>query len=102
MPAKLSWEDSSQSQPGVPLAARTFVCDHRRMIGAEFVRRVRKIAASRSVDVRFDGRRGKGSHGRLYYGNRFTTVKDRRKEIGPGLLQKMLTDLGLSKHDMEE
>jgi predicted RNA binding protein YcfA (HicA-like mRNA interferase family) len=52
--------------------------------------------------VRFEARHGKGSHGRLYYGERFTTVKDRKKEIGPGLLQKMLTDLGLSRNDLEE
>ncbi len=51
---------------------------------------------------RFDARQGKGSHGRLYYGERFTTVKDRKKEIGPGLLQKMLADLGLSRNDLEE
>lgn len=51
--------------------------------------------------VRFDARRGKGSHGRLYYGDRFTTIKDRKKEIGPGLLRKMLADLDLSVDDME-
>jgi len=27
-------------------------------------------------------------------------VKDRKKEIGPGLLQKMLSDLGLDKTDI--
>jgi mRNA interferase HicA len=51
---------------------------------------------------RFEARHGKGSHRRLYYGERFTTVKDRKKEIGPGLLQKMLADLGLSRNDLEE
>jgi HicA toxin of bacterial toxin-antitoxin, len=45
---------------------------------------------------------GKGSHGRLYYGNRFTTLKDRRKEIGPGLLNAMLAQLGLTKADLED
>jgi hypothetical protein len=45
---------------------------------------------------------GKGSHGRLYYGNRFTTLKDRRKEIGPGLLKAMLDQLGLPKADIGE
>jgi mRNA interferase HicA len=44
----------------------------------------------------------KGSHGRLYYGNRFTTLKDRKKEIGPGLLNAMLAQLGLTKADLEE
>ncbi len=44
---------------------------------------------------------GKGSHGRLYYGHRFTTLKDRKKEIGPGLLKAMLDQLGLTKVDLE-
>jgi hypothetical protein len=44
----------------------------------------------RAVEVRFETRHGKGSHGRLYYGDRFTTVKDRKKESGPVLLLKML------------
>lgn len=39
---------------------------------------------------------------RLYYGNRFTTVKDRKKAIGPGLLRKMLDDLDLKTNDIEE
>ncbi len=29
-------------------------------------------------------------------------MKDREKEIGPGLLKKMLTDLGLDKSDIEQ
>lgn len=72
------------------------------MTGADFIRRLRKIAHVRGIVLHLDARRGKGSHGRLYYGNRFTTVKDRKKEIGPGLLRKMLADLGLSLADMEE
>ena len=72
------------------------------MTGADFIRRIRKIARTRDVAVRFDSRHGKGSHGRLYYGGRFTTVKNRKKEIGPGLLRKMLADLGLNIDDIEE
>lgn len=72
------------------------------MTGADFIRRIRKIARTRGVAIRFDSRHGKGSHGRLYYGERFTTVKNRKKEIGPGLLRKMLADLGLNIDDIEE
>ena len=72
------------------------------MTGAEFIRRIRKVAKARTIEIRFEARQGKGSHGRLYYGDRFTTVKNRKKEIGPGLLQKMLADLGLSREDLEE
>lgn len=45
--------------------------------------------------------RGKGSHGTLYLGDRYTIMKDRKKEIGPGLLRKMLSNLGLDKSDIE-
>ena len=71
------------------------------MNGADFIRKVRKAGRHNNVDVRFESRHGKGSHGRLYYGERFTTVKDRRKEIGPGLLNAMLTQLGLNKDEIE-
>lgn len=70
------------------------------MTGAEFVRRVRKVGHRTGVQVRFDPRQGKGSHGRLYYGRRFTTVKDRAKEISPGLLHSMLRQLELSERDI--
>ncbi len=50
--------------------------------------------------ARFESRRGKGSHGRLYYGSKFTTVKDRKKEIRAGLLHAMLDQLGLTIEDI--
>lgn len=70
------------------------------MTGEEFVRRVRRLGRQRGVAVRFEPRTGKGSHGRLYYGERFTTLKDRRKEIGTGLLAAMIRQLGLSRDDI--
>jgi len=71
------------------------------MNGHEFERRLRKVGRRRGLPVVFDAGRGKGSHGRLYFGDRFTTLKDRRKEIGPGLLKAMLDQLGLTKDDIE-
>jgi mRNA interferase HicA len=44
--------------------------------------------------------RGSGSHGTLYVGNRFTVVKDLKKELGPGLLSDMLKQLGIRKEDL--
>ena len=70
------------------------------MTGSEFVRRIRRLGRERGVAVRFEPRPGKGSHGRLYFGERFTTLKDRRKEIGQGLLSAMLRQLGLSRDDV--
>ncbi len=71
---------------GERIDGRTDLYDATGMIGAEFVRRVE--------------RRGKGSHGRLYYGEHFTTVKDRKQEIGKGLLAAMLKQLGLNPNDL--
>jgi mRNA interferase HicA len=66
------------------------------MNGAEFIRKARRIGRSRGVEVRFVAHRGKGSHGTLYLGDRHTIVKDRRKELGKGLLAQMLSDLGIA------
>ena len=70
------------------------------MKGAEFIRKVQKIGHERGIAVRFIVSRGKGSHGTLYMGSAFTTVKDRKKEIGPGLLRAMQRDLGLTDKDV--
>ncbi len=71
------------------------------MNGHEFEGKIRRIGRRRRIVVSFDPGHGKGSHGRLYYGGRFTTLKDRKKEIGPGLLKAMLDQLGLTKRDLE-
>ncbi|MDX2020982.1 MAG: hypothetical protein SF187_12145, partial [Deltaproteobacteria bacterium] len=42
----------------------------------------------------------KGSHGRLFLGGRFTTLKDLKKEIGPGLLKSMCADLGIQVSEL--
>ena len=70
-----------------------------RMNGRQFIARVREWARRLNVDVRFVASEGAGSHGTLYVGNRKTTVKDRKKDIGKGLLNKMLADLEIDKDD---
>lgn len=72
------------------------------MTGNEFERKIKSLGRKRGAAVSFDRGRGKGSHGRLYYGGRFTTLKDRKKDIGPGLLNAMLAQLGLTKTDLED
>ena len=70
------------------------------MRGGEFIARVEKLGRSSGVTVVFEKSHGKGSHGTLWYGNRKTTVKDRKKEIGPGLLRAMCKDLGIEPKDL--
>ena len=69
------------------------------MNGRQFITRVRKWARSRNLEARFVASEGAGSHGTLYAGDCRTTVKDRKKEIGQGLLGKMLSDLGIDKDE---
>ena len=71
------------------------------MDGRQFIARVRKWARGRNLPVRFVASQGPGSHGTLYAGNRKTTVKDRKKEIGKGLLAKMINDLGIDGDDFQ-
>lgn len=70
------------------------------MTGNEFLRRLKKLGKRNGVPVVFDPRHGDGSHGRLYYGTAFTTLKDRKKEIGVGLLRAMCAELGIDPKDM--
>lgn len=70
------------------------------MKGAEFERRVRKLAQDRKVPCQFVADKGKGSHGRLYFAEEFTTLKDRKKDIGRDLLAKMCRDLNIDPHDL--
>ena len=61
--------------------------------------RVFEVGTERGVSVRLDTKRGKGSHVTLYFGSRKTIVKDRRKELPPGLLSAMIRQLGLERSD---
>ena len=71
------------------------------MNGNELLKRLRRLARDRNLQLKLVHERGKGSHATLYLGKRFTILKDRNKEIGPGLLLKLLRDLGLEKSDIE-
>jgi hypothetical protein len=70
------------------------------MTGNEFLERLKLYANARGLTVIIEEGRGKGSHAKLRLGDRFTWVKDRRKEIGAGLLASMCRDLGISKRDL--
>ena len=57
----------------------------------EFVRRIKRLGKEREVAVRFERKRGKGSHGTLYYGETGRTiVQDLKKELPTGTLHPML------------
>ena len=68
--------------------------------GNDFMRRIEELGRKRGVAISTDSKRGKGSLVILYYGDHKIIVKDRRKELGPGLLSKMIRDLGLDRRDL--
>ncbi|MBP7632853.1 hypothetical protein KBA41_01690 [Candidatus Ozemobacteraceae bacterium] len=70
------------------------------MNGHELFKKLKQAGKRLGVRVWFDPVQGHGSHGMVHFGDRFTTMKDRTKEIGPGLLASMLRDLGLKKSDL--
>ena len=82
------------------VAHRTEVFDNAGVKGSEFLRKVKVVAKRYRLPFRWVAERGSGSHGTLYVGERFTVVKDLKKELGPGLLSDMLKQLGIRKEDL--
>lgn len=74
--------------------------DNRQVKGSEFLRKVKAVARQNKLPFRWVPERGSGSHGTLYLGDRFTIVKDLKKELGPGLLSDMLRQLRIRKEDL--
>jgi mRNA interferase HicA len=76
------------------------MCDTLDVDGNELVRKLKQLARKRRCEFSYEARHGKRSHGQLLFGDKLTTVKDPKKEIGPGLLHDMLKHLGLKKEDL--
>ena len=64
------------------------------------IREMQKLAEEKHLTCFFVANKGKGSHGRLYLGSEFTTLKDRKKELGKGLLGKMCRDLKIRAEEL--
>jgi len=79
---------------------RTDFGDSVAVTGAEFIRRLRRLARTRQVAFDMNTRRGRGSHRIVYFGTQRTTVKDLKEELGRGLLRKMCNDLGIDPGDL--
>lgn len=80
---------------------RTHIYDILLMNGNEFLKKLRKIAREKGLPLELVKSHGKGSHATLYFADKKVTMKDLKKEIGPGLLKAMLEKIGLSKDDIE-
>jgi mRNA interferase HicA len=58
--------------------------ENRTVTGHELLRRLKKVAKARKVELVYDPGHGKGSHGRVSLGSAFTALKDPKQEIGVG------------------
>lgn len=68
--------------------------------GSEFLKKIKKLGCEQGVEVRLESRRGKGSHSTLFYGKRFTIIRNLKDELKTGTYQAMLKQLGIDEYDM--
>ena len=71
------------------------------MKGSEFIRLVERAGKRRGLAVRYVARRGKGSHGTLFFGSQFTIIRNLKDELKTGTLHGMLRQLGLKLSDIQ-
>jgi hypothetical protein len=83
------------------LTSRTLVCESENVEGgASFSGNCMAWRGERACHNLFVPAKGKGSHGKVYFGTAATIVKDRKKELGTGLLHQMCKDLGIKPEDL--
>ncbi len=71
------------------------------MTGKEFIRKLRKLARERGVNVRVKPARGKGSHSVIYWGSiKMTTLPHVKRDMPPAFLRAVCLDLGISEKDL--
>ncbi len=62
----------------------------------QFLRRLRSYAKAHELTLSVDRKRGKGSHIRVFLGDRFTFVPD---PVRPGMLRAVLRQLGVDERE---
>lgn len=70
------------------------------MKGSEFLKKLKKLGKEESVNVELIQRRGKGSHSTLYYGKRFTIIRNLKDELKTGTYKAMLKQLGINEDQL--
>jgi len=70
------------------------------MKGSEFLRKLKALGRKQKIEVRMEQRRGKGSHSTLFYGSRFTIIRNLKDELKTGTFKAMLKQLGIDENDL--
>jgi mRNA interferase HicA len=68
--------------------------------GAEFISKIEALGKARKIAVNFVPRRGKGSHGTLFFGKRCAIVGSLKKELKKGTVHGMLKQLGIKSNEL--
>ncbi len=81
---------------------RTILTDNKVVImkGSEFFKKIKKLGREKGVEVHLESRRGKGSHSTLFYGDKFTIIRNLKDELKTGTYQAMLKQLCIEEHDL--
>ena len=70
------------------------------MRGNEFLRKVRRYCKDHGISCTWHPDLGKGSHGILVAGGKYTVVRNLKDELKKGTLHGMLKQLGLKLEDL--
>lgn len=70
------------------------------MKGSEFIRKLKALAHKRGLAVVVEQRRGKGSHSTLFFGERFTIIRNLKDELKTGTYKAMLKQLNIKEEDL--
>lgn len=70
------------------------------MKGSEFIRKLKVLGREHGVTVKLEQRRGKGSHSTLFYGKKFTIIRNTKDELKTGTYKAMLKQLGINEQDL--
>jgi mRNA interferase HicA len=68
------------------------------MRSAELLRKLRKLAKAREIDLQI--RPAKGSHQKVYFGNRYSIIPLHGTELPTGTFRKILKDLGVNEEEL--
>lgn len=60
------------------------------MKGHEFLKKLKYLADKQGIPIKLEQRRGKGSHSTLFFGEKFTIIRNLKDELKTGTLNAML------------
>lgn len=72
------------------------------MKGSEFIKKLKDLAHKKGTAVVLEERRGKGSHSTLFFGSRFTIIRNLKDELKTGTYKAMLKQLGITEKDFHD